>query len=217
MVATTIYSVTINITIITIIIYYTSSQHKLKNIHRVPKKGDTKLMVVTLLTLKFSTNFQTFFTVWFSSKFAAKYLLKTPPHLICVTTLPCENFTSEDEQHSQTTHTFNGPLSRTTRVSRYQKGKTNLDFTEARDSEWQSVPRSRQRTTPAPHHSVFYRPDALPAAQPRASKHWRQTNAIINDKLQGTVVTYLRRIFFQIGAYLAIAKRWNVSYTFIDF
>jgi len=28
-------------------------------------------------------------------------------------------------------------LSRTTRVSRYQKGKTNLDFTEARDSEWQ--------------------------------------------------------------------------------
>ena len=35
------------------------------------------------------------------------------------------------------THPFNGPLSRTTRVSRYQKGKTNLDFTEARDSEWQ--------------------------------------------------------------------------------
>jgi len=32
---------------------------------------------------------------------------------------------------------FNGPLSGTTRVSRYQKGKTNLDFTEARDSEWQ--------------------------------------------------------------------------------
>jgi len=35
------------------------------------------------------------------------------------------------------THTFNSPLSGTTRVSRYQKGKTNLDFTEARDSEWQ--------------------------------------------------------------------------------
>jgi len=25
-------------------------------------------------------------------------------------------------------------------VSRYQKGKTNLDFTEARDSEWQRHP-----------------------------------------------------------------------------
>jgi len=35
------------------------------------------------------------------------------------------------------THPFNGPLSRTTRVSQYQKRKTNLDFTGARDSEWQ--------------------------------------------------------------------------------
>ena len=35
------------------------------------------------------------------------------------------------------THPFNGPFSATTQVSRYQKGKTNLDFTEARDSEWQ--------------------------------------------------------------------------------
>ena len=36
---------------------------------------------------------------------------------------------------SRTVH--NGPLSGTTRVGRYQKRKTNLDFTEARDSEWQ--------------------------------------------------------------------------------
>ena len=35
------------------------------------------------------------------------------------------------------THPFNGSFSRTTRVGRYQKGKINLDFTEARDSEWQ--------------------------------------------------------------------------------
>jgi len=35
------------------------------------------------------------------------------------------------------THPFSGPLSGTTQVSQYQKGKTNLDFTEARDSEWQ--------------------------------------------------------------------------------
>jgi len=40
--------------------------------------------------------------------------------------------------HTHThTHPFNGPWSGTTRVSRYQKGKTNLDFTEVRDSEWQ--------------------------------------------------------------------------------
>ena len=41
-------------------------------------------------------------------------------------------------QHTwRTLHPFNGPLSGTTRVSRYQKGKTNRDFTLARDSEWQ--------------------------------------------------------------------------------
>jgi len=62
------------------------------------------------------------------------------------------------------------------------EGKTNLDFTGAWDSEWlwhqlgqmQAAPRSRQITTPASHHSVFYRPDAIPATLPTASKHWRQ-------------------------------------------
>jgi len=86
--------------------------------------------------------------------------------------------------HTHThTHPFNGPFSGTTRVSRYQKDETNLDFTEARDNECQwhqlglckSAPRSRQTTTPALHHSVFYRPDALPATQPTASKHWRHS------------------------------------------
>ena len=33
-----------------------------------------------------------------------------------------------------------------------------------------SAPRSREITMPAPHYSVFYRPDALPAAQPTVSK-----------------------------------------------
>jgi len=58
-------------------------------------------------------------------------------------------------------------------VGRYQKGKTNLDFTEARDSEWQrhqlgicrSAPRSRQINTPAPHHSVFFT-DRMPFLPP---------------------------------------------------
>jgi len=42
-----------------------------------------------------------------------------------------------DCAHTPYTHTRARPLSGTTRVSRYQKDKTNLDFTEARDSEWQ--------------------------------------------------------------------------------
>ena len=66
-----------------------------------------------------------------------------------------------------------------TRVGHYQKGKTNLDFTEARDSEWQwrqlghmQVCTSLQTDNHASTSPLsFYRPDALPAAQPTASKH----------------------------------------------
>ena len=79
-----------------------------------------------------------------------------------------------------TLHTSNGPLSGTTQVSRYQKRKTNLNFTEARDSEWQwhqlghiQVCSSLQTDSHAstPPLSFFYRLDALPAAQPTALKH----------------------------------------------
>jgi len=38
---------------------------------------------------------------------------------------------------SARTQPFNAAFSGTTQVSLYQKGKTNLDFTEAGDSEWQ--------------------------------------------------------------------------------
>ena len=51
-----------------------------------------------------------------------------------------------------------------------------------------SAPCSRQITTPAPHHSDFYRPDALPATQPTASKHWAYSQAKVNYS-KGTVET----------------------------
>jgi len=64
-------------------------------------------------------------------------------------------------------------------VSQYQKGKTNLDFTEARDSEWQwhqlghmqvcTLLQTDNQASTSP--LIFYGPDALPAAQPTASKH----------------------------------------------
>jgi len=71
------------------------------------------------------------------------------------------------------------PFYGTTRMSRYQKGKTTLDLLEQEivsgsDIIWaicKSAPHLRQITMPASHHSVFYRLNALPAAQPTASKH----------------------------------------------
>ena len=81
--------------------------------------------------------------------------------------------------HTHTHSRLTGPFSRTTQVSRYQKGKTNLDFTGARDSEWQWSQLSRMQVSTLlqtdNHASTpllsFYRPDALPAAQPTVSKH----------------------------------------------
>ena len=76
------------------------------------------------------------------------------------------------------THLLNGPLSGTTRVSQYHKGKTNLDFTEARDSEWQWLQLGHMQvctllqtdTTPALHRSVFTgRMPFLPPNQQRQS------------------------------------------------
>ena len=48
-------------------------------------------------------------------------------HEVAINTKSCNTHT-----HTQP---FNGSFSGTTRVGRYQKGKTNLDLTEARDGE----------------------------------------------------------------------------------
>jgi len=106
---------------------------------------------------------------------------------ICHTSIYCiyynVHFTALTPPHSkqynihEDTHPFNGSFSGTTRVSRYQKGKTNLDFTEARGSEWQwhqlghmQVCISLQTNNHASTPPLFYRPDALPAGQPTESK-----------------------------------------------
>ena len=88
-------------------------------------------------------------------------------------------YTTSTHTHTHT-HPFKGPFFGTTQVSRHQKGKANVDFTEARDSEWQwhqlgymqvciSLWKDNHASTPP--LKVFYRPDDLPAAQPTASKH----------------------------------------------
>ena len=82
-------------------------------------------------------------------------------------------------------HPFNGLFSRTTWVSWYQKGKTSLDLNEAKEDGvvgWQSHKLDHMQTictlSVCPHNTNtsslnFYRPDALPDAQPTVSKHWK--------------------------------------------
>jgi len=99
------------------------------------------------------------------------------PKILAILSLMITEFT-----HTHTHTTVWRPFSGTTQVSRYQQVKTSLDFTEATDNEWQwhqlghmQVCTSLQTDNHAstPPLPVFYRTDALPAAQPTASKHWR--------------------------------------------
>ena len=79
------------------------------------------------------------------------------------------------------THPFNGPFLGLPRWAGTRKVKPiwillKQETVSGSSISWaicKSAPRSRQITMPTPHHSVFYRLDALPAAQPTASKLWR--------------------------------------------
>ena len=87
-------------------------------------------------------------------------------------------------------------FSRTNWISRYQKGKTSLDSNEARDDgvwgwQWHQLDHTRKICTSLQtdnHNNIaslnFYRPDALPDAQPTVSKHWKRMEQCISIQTQ---------------------------------
>ena len=66
-----------------------------------------------------------------------------------------------------------------------------------------------QTTMPSSHHSVFYRPDALPDAQPTASKHWRQILPS-TQQYQNTEGMYVRCVLIN-GTYLGMREKAEVG------
>jgi len=98
-----------------------------------------------------------------------------------------------------TTHTpFNCSLSGTTRVCRYQKGKTKLDFTEARDSEWHWHPLghmqvciSLQADNYASTQPLSFLQAGCPSCRPTSSvkalKAWVLNKAGVKRELLDTV------------------------------
>jgi len=78
-------------------------------------------------------------------------------------------------------HPFDGLFSRTTQVSRHQRGRTILDFTEATDNgvaiasagpyaNYLHLAQTGNHASTSP--LSFYRVDVLPATEPTVSKHW---------------------------------------------
>ena len=99
-----------------------------------------------------------------------------------------------DRQKHSHTHLFNSPLSGTTRVGPYQKGKNYLDFTEARDSEWQwhqlghiQVCTSLQTDNHASTPPLSF----LQAGCPSENRQKSEICTVINDKSQDNTAKQL--------------------------
>jgi len=106
------------------------------------------------------------------------------------------------------THPFNGLLSGTTRGEPVQKGKIWILLKQETVSgsgiSWavcKSAPRSRQITTPAFHHLVFYQMPFLPPIQQHPSTEGTALNVAIlpckylktSDKLQALAGVFVHR------------------------
>jgi len=96
------------------------------------------------------------------------------------------------------------------------------------DISWaicKSAPRSRQIATPAPHHSVFYRPDALPVTQPTMSKqggnrdkyksfgivYTKQTNKQLTPSIKSYSHSQQLTIISDMWYLLGLSSTWFVG------
>jgi len=112
------------------------------------------------------------------------------------------------------THPFSGPFSATTRVSRYQKWKNNLDFTEARDSEWQwhqlghmqvctSLQTDNQASTP-PLSFFTGRMLFLPPNQQRQSTEGRSTVGMFYQFHRNVIASHQLNVIFDLHVHLLL-------------
>jgi len=79
------------------------------------------------------------YSEWKSTKSTIWSVVTRRKVRVCYATVTNSQSTQKYTQTHTHIHPFNSPFSGTTRVSRYRyrKGKTNLGFTKAKDSEWQ--------------------------------------------------------------------------------
>jgi len=98
-------------------------------------------------------------------------------------------------------HSFNGLCSGTIQISRYQKGKTNLDFTKARDSEWQwhqlghvqvctSLQTDNDTSTPPLSFLQAGCPSCRPTNSVKALKAWHRIDKYLYIRRPITIAAY---------------------------
>jgi len=101
------------------------------------------------------------------------------------------------------THPFNSPFSGTTRMGQYQKGKTNLDFTEARDSEWQwhqlghmQVCTSLQTDKPRQHLTTQFFTGWMPLLPPNQQHQSTEGMILVSNLTKGCIATLPVRLSY---------------------
>jgi len=108
------------------------------------------------------------------------------------------------QTHAHThTYQFNGPFSRTTRVRRYQKGKTNQDFTESRDSEWLRHQLGHMQVCTLLQTAQFFtgRMPFLPPNQQRQSTEGLCTHAHNTDNVKLKLQTIMNDTLSSAASY----------------
>jgi len=107
-------------------------------------------------------------------------------------------------------------------VGRYQKGKTNLDFTEARDSEWQwhqlghmQVCTSLQADNHASTPPLSFLQAGCPSCHPTNSvEALKVTVAIVflkcARKFLEEAVLFVFHIFSNVDRHLMLPTDWNI-------
>ena len=138
----------------------------------------------------------------------------SPPSLLFRlfgTTNFCSKVRVYSTTHTHThTHPFNGPLSRTTRASRYQKGEPiwillKQETVSGSGISWavcRSASRSREITTPAPYHSVF-----LQAGCPSC----RPTNSVKALKVEFTRPKFTKLLPYVERSSAVLTSAWQRS------
>ena len=110
------------------------------------------------------------------------------------------------------THPFNGPFSGTIQVGRYQKGKTNLDFTEARDSEWQwhqlghmQVCTSLQTDNQASAPPLSFLQAGCPSCRPTNSVRALKATAFFQKCCTGSDLAFCVFLRFYLGDFAGVS------------
>jgi len=90
-------------------------------------------------------------------------------------------------------------LSGNTRESRYQKGKTNLDFTEARDSEWQWHQLGHMQVCTSlrtDNHTTLFFKGQMPFLSPNQQRQSTEGKMYFSSLAQFLPVTYIFTVLY---------------------